>query len=181
VYVKRQVDNPRHAIYGPWVAVESAPGWASPALCDEELADSVVIGTLADIGDLARAAEIEQLQESRERDQARTAYDTVESDRHDDIAKVWRYHHETLQNLNSSRPAISADAVVLPDDWETQIRQALAARAYDISEAGPLPGTSSHDRDADRCADEIAGDIVVLINDWMSAPVSGSDTTGAGA
>lgn len=76
-----------------------------------------------------------------------------------------------------SRPAIPADAVVLPDNWETQIRQALHARAYDISEAGPLPGTSSHDRDADRCADEIAGDVVVMINDWMSAPVSGSDTT----
>lgn len=81
----------------------------------------------------------------------------------------------------ASRPAIPADAVVLPDNWETQIRQALHARAHDISEAGPLPGTSSHDRDAERCADEIAGDVVVLINDWMSAPVSGSDTTADGA
>lgn len=59
--------------------------------------------------------------------------------------------------------------VVLPEDWESQIRWALNAHVAAICDAGSLcKDKISHDGDAERCADDIAGDITILISDWMT-------------
>jgi hypothetical protein len=74
-----------------------------------------------------------------------------------------------------STPPVPADTVVLPEDWESQIRRALAERAVDIQESGPVPGTSAYDRDGERVADDIAGDLVVLVHSWLSTPATDPD------
>lgn len=114
------------------------------------------------------AARRERDEMRQERDQARIEFGFEQLRTEGALSAADRWARE------AERLAIPAETVRLPDDWETQIRQALHAHAKDISEAGPLPGTDSHDRDAERCADNIAGDVVVLINNWMVAVTTGA-------